>query len=441
MIKSILIANRGEIAVRVIRACREMGIKAVMVYSEADKDSLPVKMADEAVCIGPAPSRDSYLNWKNIIAAASLTHVDAIHPGVGFLSENADFATEVIKAGFIFIGPNPETISRMGDKVEAKNTAKAYGVPLIPGVIGSITDYDEARKTADEMGYPVIIKAASGGGGKGMRIVWKNEDLEESIKIASSEAEKSFSDRTVYMEKYLQNPRHIELQLIGDTFGNVVHLGERDCTVQENHQKLVEEAPSPIVSQEMREQMGECAVRLFKGLRYHGAGTIEFLVVDNKFYFMEVNARIQVEHPVTELVTGIDLIREQIRVCAGEKLSFSQEDIKIRGYACEVRLNAKGAGLIKNYLPAGGYGVRIDSFLYTGYKVSPHYDSMLAKVLVHANDRTEGLNRMNRVLDEMIIDGVPTNIDTQKVIINSKVFRSGIYGTDVLKTILEEVKK
>lgn len=437
MIKSLLIANRGEIAVRVIRACKELGIKSVVVYSEADKDSLPVMMADDAVCIGPAPSKDSYLNWKNIIAAASLKHVDAIHPGVGFLSENENFAAEVIKAGFIFIGPKPETIARMGDKLEAKRSAKEYGVPCIPGVEGALESAAAARTAADSIGYPVILKAASGGGGKGIRIVWKAEGIEETFNLSSAEAEKSFGDKRVYVEKYLQSPRHIELQLMGDQFGNVVHFGERDCSCQENHQKLVEEAPSPIVTPEMRQRMGDCAISLFKGIGYVGAGTIEFLVVGQDFYFMEVNARIQVEHPVTELVSGYDLIKEQISVCTGSKLSMTQDDVVIRGYACEVRLNAKGAGKVTNWLPPGGYGVRVDSFLYTGYKVSPHYDSMLAKLLVHAEDRTAGLNRMNRVLDELIIEGIPTNREIQKKIINSKMFRSGIYGTDVLKYIQE----
>ena len=441
MIKSLLIANRGEIAVRVIRACKELGIKSVVVYSEADRDSLPVRMADDSVCIGPAPSSKSYLNMSNIIAAASMKHVDAIHPGVGFLSENAEFAEMVIKNGFIFIGPKPETIARMGDKVVAKRTAKEYGVPCIPGVEGSITSTAQAIEAATMMGYPVIIKAASGGGGKGMRIVWKQEDLAENISVASNEAAKSFGDATVYMEKYIQNPRHIELQLMGDQFGNVVHFGERDCSCQENHQKLVEESPSPVITPEIRKEMGDCAIRLFKGIGYVGAGTIEFLFIEGKFYFMEVNARIQVEHPVTELVSGYDLIREQISVCSGAKLSMAQDDIKLRGYACEVRINAKSAGTITDYLPPGGYGIRIDSFLYNGYKVSPYYDSMLAKVLVHANDRTEGLNRMNRLLDELVLTGVPTNKDIQKKIINSKIFRSGIYGTDVLKHIMAEETK
>jgi acetyl-CoA carboxylase biotin carboxylase subunit len=441
MIKSLLIANRGEIAVRVIRACKELGIRSVVVYSEADRDSLPVKMADDAVCIGPAPSSKSYLNMSNIIAAASMKHVDAIHPGVGFMSEKEEFAKEVIKNGFIFIGPKPETIARMGDKIAAKMAAKEYGVPCIPGVEGGLTNEVQAMSAAEEMGYPVIIKAAAGGGGKGIRIVWKPEDIVEAYKTAANEAEKAFGDGTLYMEKYLQNPRHIELQLMGDQFGNVVHFGERDCSCQENQQKLVEEAPSPVVTPEIRKEMGECAIRLFKGIGYVGAGTIEFLFYEGKFYFMEVNARIQVEHPVTELVSGYDLIKEQISVCGGAKLSMSQDDIKITGYACEVRINAKTAGTITDYLPAGGYGVRVDSFLYNGYKVSPYYDSMLVKLLVRANDRTEGLNRMTRALDEFVLKGVTTNIPTQRKIINSRIFRGGVYGTDVLKHIMAEGEK
>lgn len=438
MIKSILIANRGEIAVRIIRACHELGIRSVVVFSEADRHSLPVKMADQAVCIGPPSSKASYLNIDNIIAAASLAHCDAIHPGVGFLSENPKFAKKVVESGFIFIGPRHETISAMGDKVEAKRTAKKYGVPCIPGSEGSIEDVEKAYQAAEEMGYPVIIKAAAGGGGKGMRIVRDPEDFIGTLKIASSEAEQAFNDGTVYLEKYLENPRHVEVQILADSHGNVIHLGERDCSVQENHQKLVEESPSTVVTPEMRTRMGNDAVRLFQGLNYCGAGTIEFLVYENNYYFMEVNARVQVEHPVTELVTGVDIIAEQIRVASGEKLLFSQKDVDLSGYAVECRINAKAPGKITDYLPPGGFGTRVDSFLYTGYMVSPFYDSMVAKVIVKGKDRTEGLNRMNRVLNELVLHGIPTNIELQKKIINSKIFRSGEYGTDVLKHILAE---
>ncbi|WP_041401219.1 acetyl-CoA carboxylase biotin carboxylase subunit [Salinispira pacifica] len=438
MIKSILIANRGEIAVRVVRACKEMGITSIVVYSEADAHSLPVRLADKAVCIGPPPSSSSYLKMENLISAAVLSGADAVHPGVGFLSENANFAREVEKAGLIWIGPHPDTIARMGDKVQAKLTAKQYGVPVIPGLEGSVEDPEAAKKAADEMGYPVIIKAASGGGGKGMRIVRDPEDFIGTLRIASSEAQASFNDGTVYLEKYLENPRHVEIQILGDSHGNVVHLGERDCSCQENHQKLVEESPSTVVTPEMRKNMGEDAVRLFKGLEYCGAGTIEFLVTEGAYYFMEVNARVQVEHPVTEMVTGVDIIMEQIRVASGLELGIRQENVRLDGYAVECRVNAKAPGKISDYLPPGGYGVRVESFLYNGYSVSPFYDSMVAKVICYAQTRDEGLDRMNRVLDELILVGIPTNIDIQKKIINSKIFRSGEYGTDVLTHILAE---
>jgi acetyl-CoA carboxylase biotin carboxylase subunit len=438
MISSLLVANRGEIAVRVIRACKELGIRSVAVYSEADRESLHVKLADEAVCIGPPPSRQSYLNIPNIVSAASLARCDAVHPGVGFLSENAGFAKIVEDNDLIFIGPRSETIALLGDKVQAKQSARKYGVPVIPGIEGSVEDVEASKKAADEMGYPVIVKAAAGGGGKGMRIVRDPEKFASTLRLASNEAEAAFSDGTVYLEKYLENPRHVELQIIGDTFGKVIHLGERDCSVQENHQKLVEESPSPIVDPDMRTRMGEDAVRLFEGLKYVGAGTIEFLVVGNDYYFMEVNARVQVEHPVTELVTGVDIIKEQIRACVGDGLSFSQEDVTLKGYAVECRINAKSPGKILNYYPPGGYGVRVDSFLYTGYTVPPHYDALVAKVLTTGSTRQEGLNRMNRALEELVVDGIATNVHMQKKIINSKVFRSGRFGTSVLQEIEEE---
>ncbi|GAB6090032.1 acetyl-CoA carboxylase biotin carboxylase subunit [Spirochaeta dissipatitropha] len=438
MIRSILIANRGEIAVRVVRACREMSIRSVMVYSEADRDSLAVRLADDAVCIGPAPASQSYLLPKNLISAAVLKGCDAIHPGVGFLSESPSFAKAVEDAGLIFIGPPAATIAMLGDKVEAKRSAIEAGVPVIPGSDGPISGSAAARKMAADMGYPVIIKAASGGGGKGMRIVRSESELESAITIASNEAEKAFSDGTVYMEKYLENPRHVEVQILADSFGNVVHLGERDCSVQFKHQKLVEESPSTAVNDEMRAQMGLDTVKLFKSLDYVGAGTIEFLLFEGKHYFMEVNARVQVEHPVTELVTGIDIIREQIKVCAGEKLSFTQKDVKVEGYAVECRINARTPGKITEYLPPGGYGVRIDSFLYPGYTVSPFYDSLVAKVLTYGRTRNEGLDRMNRVLDELVLEGITTNREEQKKIINDPVFRSGNFGTGFLDQMAEE---
>ena len=438
MISSVLVANRGEIAVRIVRPLKELGIRSVVAYSEADRDSLAVKLADDSVCVGPPPSRLSYLNKQNLVTAAALKHCDAVHPGVGFLSESASFARDVVNAGLIFIGPRPETIALVGDKVQAKRTALENGVPVIPGSEGSIENPDSAQMAADEMGYPVIVKAAAGGGGKGMRIVRSSADFKSTLQIASSEAESSFGDGTVYLEKYLENPRHVELQILADSFGNVIHLGERDCSVQKNHQKLVEESPSPAVDDEMRREMGESAIRMFKAIGYQGAGTIEFLVSDGKFYFMEVNARVQVEHPVTELVTNVDIIQEMIRVASGQKLRYAQEDIRLGGYAIEVRVNASAPGRVKDYLPPGGFGTRVDSFLYNGYMVPPHYDSLVAKVLCTGADRKAGLDRMNRVLSEFHLEGVPTNIELQKKIINSKVFRSGRFGTDVLAQILEE---
>ncbi|MFO8043423.1 MAG: acetyl-CoA carboxylase biotin carboxylase subunit [Alkalispirochaeta sp.] len=441
MISSILVANRGEIAVRIVRACRELGIRSVAAYSDADRHSQAVRMADEAVCIGPPAASASYLNISNIVSAAILTHCDAVHPGVGFLSENAKFASEVTDAGLIFIGPPHQTISMLGDKVQAKQTAIAQNVPVIPGSTGSVADIEAARKDAAEIGYPVIVKAASGGGGKGMRICHKEEDLAGILRIASAEAEKAFSDGTVYLEKYLTSPRHVELQVLADTHGTVVHLGERDCSVQENHQKLVEESPSTAVDDALREKMGSDAIRLFSSLDYVGAGTIEFLVEDGKHYFMEVNARVQVEHPVTEMVTGVDIIAEQIRAASGEPLSITQEDIQLRGYAVECRINAKAPGTVTHYYPPGGFGTRVDSFLQTGAIVPPFYDSLVAKLIVHGLDRQEGLARMDRALSEFEISGIPTNIDRQRDIINSRVFQSGDFGTDVLTHIMKELSQ
>lgn len=441
MISSILVANRGEIAVRIVRACRELGIRSVAAYSDADRHAQAVQMADEAVCIGPPAASASYLNISNIVSAAILTHCDAVHPGVGFLSENAKFAAEVTDAGLIFIGPPHETISMLGDKVQAKQTAIAQNVPVIPGSTGSVADIEAARRDAAEIGYPVIVKAASGGGGKGMRICHKEEDLAGILRIASAEAEKAFSDGTVYLEKYLTSPRHVELQVLADTHGTVVHLGERDCSVQENHQKLVEESPSTAVDDALREKMGSDAIRLFSSLDYVGAGTIEFLVEDGRHYFMEVNARVQVEHPVTEMVTGVDIIAEQIRAASGEPLSITQEDIQLRGYAVECRINAKAPGTVTHYYPPGGFGTRVDSFLHAGAIVPPFYDSLVAKLIVHGLDRQEGLARMDRALSEFAISGIPTNIDRQRDIINSRVFQSGDFGTDVLTHIMKELSQ
>lgn len=438
MVKSILIANRGEIAVRVVRACKEMGIRAVAVYSEADADALHVELADESVCIGPPDSSKSYLNIPNLIMAAVSTGCDAVHPGVGFLAENSGFARDVIDAGLQFIGPAPDVIDFLGDKVQAKRSAREAGIPVIPGSEGSVGDLETALKNAEEVGLPLIIKAASGGGGKGMRIVRVKDDLEENMKIAAHEAEMAFSDGTIYLEKFIEKPQHVEVQILADGDGNVIHLGERDCSVQQNHQKLVEESPSPNITEEMRKEMCDDAVRLFKKLKYTGAGTIEFLVDDGKYYFMEVNARVQVEHPVSELISGVDIIKEQIRTCTGEVLDFTQEDIKFNGWSIEVRINAKSPGKVIQLHTPGGLGVRIDSFLYPGCTVPPFYDALVSKIIVHATSRAECISRMQRVLDEFILEGIETNIEMQKKIISSKQFRSGKFGTDVLGLIFKE---
>ena len=431
MIKRLLIANRGEIAVRIIRACRELGIETVAVYSTADKDNLHVKMADKAVCIGPAPSSKSYLNANAIITAALRTDCQAIHPGVGFLSENADFARDIEKAGLIWIGPDPKTIEMLGDKVQARATALKAGLPITPGSDGAIDNEKDAIAVAEKCGLPVIIKAASGGGGKGMRIVWKKEDLAENIKIASTEALANFADGTIYIEKYMVNPRHVELQILADGKGNVAVLGERDCSMQKNHQKLIEESPSPAVSQEMRQKMTEGAVKLFSDLNYRGAGTIEFLVSGNDFYFMEVNARIQVEHPVSEFVSGIDIIREQIRVCDGQNLEVNPENVELKGWAMEARINARTPGKITNLQIPGGPGIRFDSFIYQGYSVLPHYDSMIAKLIAYDTDRNRVIQKLLCALDELVVDGIQTNIEEQKQILKSKQFVGGNFGTSL----------
>ena len=431
MIKRLLIANRGELAVRIIRACRELGIETVAVYSTADKDNLHVKMADKAVCIGPAPSSKSYLNANAIITAALRTNCQAIHPGVGFLSENADFARDIEKAGLIWIGPDPKTIEMLGDKVQARATALKAGLPITPGSDGAIDNEKDAIAVAEKCGLPVIIKAASGGGGKGMRIVWKKEDLAENIKIASTEALANFADGTIYIEKYMVNPRHVELQILADGKGNVSVLGERDCSMQKNHQKLIEESPSPAVSEQMRQKMTLGAVKLFSDLNYRGAGTIEFLVSGNDFYFMEVNARIQVEHPVSEFVSGIDIIREQIRVCDGQNLEVNPENVELKGWAMEARINARTPGKITNLQIPGGPGIRFDSFIYQGYSVLPHYDSMVAKLIAYDTDRNRVIQKLLCALDELVVDGIQTNIEEQKQILKSKQFVDGNFGTSL----------
>ncbi|KOF57111.1 MULTISPECIES: acetyl-CoA carboxylase biotin carboxylase subunit [Clostridium] len=441
--KKILIANRGEIAVRIIRACREMGINTVAIYSKgADEEALHVKMADEAYCIGAAPSKESYLNIANIISAAEHAKVDAIHPGYGFLSENADFARICEESGFIYVGPVSEAIRKMGDKAEAKETMKDAGVPTVPGTDGAINDEKTAAEVAKKIGYPVIVKASAGGGGKGMRVARDEEELKSSIRKAEKEAEVSFGNSEVYLEKYLENTRHIEIQIMGDKHGNAVYLGERDCSIQRRHQKLLEESPSPALSQKLREKMGKAAVAAAKAVNYSSAGTIEFLLdKSGEFYFMEMNTRIQVEHPVTELVTGIDLIKEQINVAFGNEISFTQEDVKINGCAVECRINAENAfknfmpcpGKIKKYFPPGGFGIRVDSAAYSGYKITPFYDSMIAKVIAWGRNREEAIERMKRALDEFEIEGIDTTIPFHKRLLENQAFITGKFNTNFLE--------
>ena len=431
IIRSLLIANRGEIAVRIIRTCQEMGLRTVAVYSQADADALHVRMADQAVCIGPPSSADSYLNQEALLTAALSTGCDAIHPGVGFLSENADFAAAVKESGLVFIGAEAQTIRLLGDKIQAKETAKAAGLPLIPGSDGSIENVEEAIKTAEKIGTPLIVKAASGGGGRGMRIIRNPVELEENIRIASAEALSFFSDGTIFLERYLENPRHVEVQVLSDGKGEVIYLGERDCSVQRNYQKLLEESPSTAVNAKLRETMKKDVVRLFKKLKYAGAATVEFLVENNQHYFMEVNTRVQVEHPVTELTTGVDIIREQILACSEGRMDINQGNVDIRGYALETRINALTPGVVSHFEAPGGPFVRTDTFLYSGCKVSPHYDSMIAKVIIWAPDRKSGLARMSRALREIRIEGIKTNIEEQLSILESAQFRSGRFSTSL----------
>ncbi len=417
MFDKILIANRGEIALRVHRACKEMGIATVAVHSEADASAMHVRLADESVCIGPAPAAKSYLNIPSIIAAAEITGAQAIHPGYGFLSENARFAEIVQAHGFTFIGPKPEHIRVMGDKISAKQTAKDAGIPVVPGSDGGVEGVEEAMAAAEQIGFPVLIKAASGGGGRGMKVAKDRDSLAEAVQTAQSEAAAAFGDSTVYMERYLQRPRHIELQVIADSFGNVCHLGERDCSLQRRHQKVLEEAPSPVIDSAARDKIGGVVVEAIKKIGYLGVGTIEFLYEDGEFFFIEMNTRLQVEHPVTEAITGIDLVREQIRIAAGEPLSFRQEDVEFEGHAIECRINAENArtftpspGLVTDFHAPGGLGVRLDSALYTGYAIPPYYDSLAGKLIVHGRDRLECIARLRRSLGEMVVGGIETTI-------------------------------
>lgn len=433
-IQKVLIANRGEIALRIHRACREMGIRTVAVHSTADADAMHVRLADEAVCIGPPSATESYLNIPNIISAAEIAHADAIHPGYGFLSENAQFAEIVEAHNLIWIGPKPEHIRTMGDKVEAKRTAGALGLPLVPGSDGAIEDVAEAKRLARDIGYPVIIKAASGGGGRGMKVCQSEDQLETLMAQAGSEAKAAFGDATVYMEKYLGNPRHIEFQVFGDGQGQAIHLGERDCSLQRRHQKVLEEAPSPVISAEQRDEMGGIVAKAMAEMGYRGAGTIEFLYEDGHFYFIEMNTRLQVEHPVTEMITGLDLVREQIRVAEGKGLTLRQEDVQFRGHAIEVRINAEdpatfapSPGLVKNFHAPGGMNVRVDSGLYSGYRVPPYYDSMVAKLIVYGTTRDGAMRRLRRALEEFVIDGIKTTIPLHQAVIEDPEFRSGEY--------------
>ena len=440
-ITKLLIANRGEIAVRIIRACKELGIPTVAVYSEIDEDCLHVSLADESYCIGPAPSGKSYLNVQNIISTALMTGVDAIHPGYGFLSENAEFAEICRDHNIKFVGASPENIRAMGDKASAKKTMIDNNVPTVPGTVGLVDDVNEIKPWIEKVGYPVIVKATAGGGGRGMRIVRHEGELEEMYNLAQSEATCAFGNGGVYIEKYLENPRHIEVQIIADQFGNVVHLGERDCSIQRRHQKLLEEAPSPVITPEIREKMGSAAINAAKGIGYEGAGTVEFLL-DNKnnFYFMEMNTRIQVEHPVTEMIFSVDLLKEQIRVAAGEKLSFTQADMKIHGHAIECRINAEDAdknfmpcpGTIDGYVAPGGPGVRVDSHMYTNYKIPPTYDSLMGKLICWGRDREEARIRMLRALDEYAITGVKTTIPFHQKILRHPKFIEGDFNTSFI---------
>ena len=443
MFSKVLIANRGDVALRVLRACKELNIKTVAIHSTADSESIHVRLADESVCIGPAPSSKSYLNIPAIITAAQLVGADAIHPGVGFLSENPDFAEIVEAHNIVFIGPKSEHIRCMGDKIEAKLTAQKLGIPLVPGSKTDIINFQIALKEAKKIGYPVLIKAASGGGGRGMKVAQNEEELESAFTSAKSEAKAAFGDDRVYIEKYLQKPRHIEVQIIADKFGNTVHLGERECSIQRRHQKVIEEAPSPVIDNKTRNMIGEIASNAVSKMGYLGLGTIEFLYEDNEFFFIEMNTRLQVEHPITEAITGIDLVREQILIAAGYPLSFKQKDIQFKGHAIECRINAEdpktfvpSPGTISQFHSPGGLGVRIESCIYSGYKVPPYYDSLIAKLIVHGNDREQCLLKLNQALKEIVIEPISTTIDLHRQILDTEVMQKGSYDIRWLETEL-----
>ncbi|MCS4480442.1 acetyl-CoA carboxylase biotin carboxylase subunit [Clostridium botulinum] len=442
-----LVANRGEIAVRIIRACREMGIETVAIYSEADKDALHVQLADEAVCIGPPSSKDSYLNMYNIISATVLTGSQAIHPGFGFLSENSKFANMCKDCNIVFIGPDSETIDKVGNKSNARDIMIRAGVPVIPGSNGVIHNEEEALNIAKEIGYPVVVKASAGGGGRGIRIVHSKENMIKAFNTAKSEAKGAFGDDSMYVEKFIKNPRHIEFQILGDNYGNIIHLGERDCSLQRRNQKVLEEAPSPRMNEELRKRMGDVAMKAAKAVEYKNAGTIEFLLdEDGSFYFMEMNTRIQVEHPITEMVTGVDILKEQIKIAYGEKLNIKQKDIKIQGHAIECRINAEDykngfrpcPGKIENLYIPGGLGVRLDSSVYSGYTIPPYYDSMIGKLIAYGRNREETIQIMKRALGELIIEGVNTNIDFQFIILEDENFIKGEYTTKYIEKMLTD---
>jgi len=446
MLDKILIANRGEIALRILRACRELGIKTVAVHSDADRDLKHVRLADESVCIGPAPSTQSYLNVPAVLSAAEVTDAVGIHPGYGFLSENADFAERVMESGFVFIGPKPETIRMMGDKVAAIKAMKASGVPCVPGSDGPLgEDEKENLRIANAIGYPIIIKAAGGGGGRGMRVVHSEANLLNAISLTKAEAAAAFNNDVVYMEKFLGNPRHVEIQVLADEHGNAIHLGERDCSMQRRHQKVIEEAPAPGITPELRSRIGERCAAACREIGYRGAGTFEFLYEDGEFYFIEMNTRVQVEHPVTEMITGVDIVREQIRIASGEPLHYTQADIKINGHAMECRINAEdpntfmpSPGTITAYHAPGGPGVRVDSHIYNGYRVPPYYDSMIGKLITHGEDRHTAMARMRNALSEIVIEGIKTNIPLQQELINDAGFQAGGTNIHYLEKKLEE---